>query len=94
MRGNLATAFFNPGDPPADPAQLQAWLRTMSAQLQAVLALLATGHLDKQFKAPAKPRDGDLAYASGPGGWDPGGGKGIYHFSDNGNVWTLIKAIP
>lgn len=88
---NLGTSFFNPGDPPADPVQLQRWLREMTVQLQTVIALLAAGHLDKQFKAPPKPRDGDLAYADGTA-WNPGAGKGLYHF--NGSVWTLIKAIP
>lgn len=88
---NLGTAFFNPGDPPADPVQMQRWAREMVVQLQAVIALLAAGHLDKQFKPPPKPRDGNLAYASGPGGWDPGSGKGIY--AHNGTTWVLIKAL-
>lgn len=91
MRGNLATAVFNPGPPPADPAQQQRWLLEMVAQLQAALSLLATGHFDKQFKPPAKPCDGNMAYADGAS-WNPGSGKGIYQY--NGSVWTLIKAIP
>lgn len=88
---NLGTASYAPGDPPADPAQLQRFLRDELQQLSAVIQALAAGHLDKLHAAPAKPRDGDLRYASGAPGWDPGAGKGLYMFS---TVWTLIKALP
>lgn len=89
---SIATMFFNPGDPPADPAQLQRYLRELNTILSATFGALAAGHLDMLTVAPGKPRNGDWAYADGAN-WNPGGtGKGLY--LHNGAVWTLIKAIP
>lgn len=88
---NSGTTAYAPGEPPVDSAQMQRYLRDEFAKLAAAINALAAGHLDKLHAAPAKPRDGDLRYASGPGGWDPGAGKGLYMFS---TVWTLIKALP
>lgn len=87
---NLGTSIYNPGDPPADPAQLQRYLREHNAMLAAALTALAAGHIDKLNVAPAKPRDGDMRYADGVN-WNPGGGKGLYMYS---NAWTLVKALP
>jgi hypothetical protein len=88
---NLGSTSYVPADPPADPAQLQRYLREEMAKISAAIQALAAGHLDKQNVAPAKPRDGDIRYADGVN-WNPGaGGKGIYMFS---TVWTLIKALP
>ena len=88
---NLGTVSFNPADPPADPEQLQRYLRDFNVMLGAVIRLLVAGHLDMATVAPTKPRNGDMAYADGVS-WNPGGGKGLY--MSNGAVWTLIKAIP
>lgn len=87
---NLGTISYAPGEPPTDPTQLQRFLRDELQVLAAAITALARGHLDKSYKAPDKPRDGDLAYADGTS-WNPGGGKGVY--IHNGSVWTLIKAI-
>lgn len=88
---NLGTIVFNPADPPADPKELQRYLRELNNLHAACYAALAAGHLDKVNVSPAKPRDGDIRYADGTA-WNPGGGKGLY--MHNGSVWTLIKAIP
>lgn len=88
---NNSAVQYAPGDPPADPAQLQRFLREELQQIRTAIEALAAGHLDQISKEPAKPRDGDLRYASGAPGWDPGAGKGIYMFS---TAWTLVKAIP
>ncbi len=88
---NLGTIVFNPADPPADPKELQRYLRELNNLLSAVLTALASGHLDMRTVAPAKPRNGDFVYADGVL-FNPGGGKGYY--LHNGSVWTLIKAIP
>jgi hypothetical protein len=86
---NLGTISFNPADPPADPKDLQRYLREQNALLSAVIAALAAGHLDKTYVAPAKPRDGDIRYADGTS-WAPGV-KGLY--MHNGTTWVLIKAL-
>jgi hypothetical protein len=89
---NLGTVVFNPADPPADPKELQRYLRELNGLLGACIGALAAGHLDQTHVAPAKPRDGDIRYAAGGAAWDPGSGKGLY--MHNGSVWTLVKAIP
>jgi hypothetical protein len=86
---NLGTISFNPADPPADPKDLQRYLREQNALLSAVIAALAAGHLDQTYVAPAKPRDGDIRYADGTS-WSPGV-KGLY--MHNGTTWVLIKAL-
>lgn len=88
---SISTVSYHPGTPPTDPAQLQRFLSDELQKIAGVITALAAGHIDKSFKAPTKPRDGNLAYASGPGGWDPGGGKGLYLY--NGTSWVLIKAV-
>lgn len=86
-----STIQYTPGDPPADPKELQRYLREEMNKIAATAAALAAGHLDQTHVAPTKPRDGDMRYADGTD-WNPGGGKGLY--CHNGSVWTLIKAIP
>ena len=86
-----SSALYSPNDAPADPSQLQRFLREELAKLSAVVGTLAAGHLDKTTVAPAKPRDGDLRYASGSPNWDPGSGRGLYMY--NGTAWVLVKAI-
>lgn len=85
---NLGSVFYLPEDPPADPTQLQRYLRAEVAKISATFAALAAGHLDKSRVAPAKPRDGDIRYASGAPDWDPGAGKGIYYY--DGAAWILL----
>ena len=88
---NLGSVLYAPGIPPTDPTQLQRFLQDELQQISTVITALALGHLDPTTVAPTKVSDGDLRYASGAPGWNPGSGKGIYMFS---TVWTLIKAIP
>lgn len=88
---NLGSVSYVPGDPPADPKELQRYLRFEFIKIKVAVEALAAGHLDKETEAPAKPRDGDYRYADGTS-WNPGAGKGIYFH--NGLVWTLWQAIP
>lgn len=83
-------AFYAPGEPPSDAAELQRFLRDELQKISAAIAALAAGHLDKTYVAPAKPRDGDIRYADGAS-WNPGSGRGIY--AHNGAAWVLVKAI-
>ncbi len=58
------------------PEQLQRW---MYEELVKLAAVVNRDHLEVQNEAPAKPRDGDLAYADGTN-WNPGSGEGIYAY--------------
>ena len=79
------------GPVPSDMAQMQRYIDTELQKLEAAIALLAAGHLDKQNVAPTKVRDGDIRYADGTN-WNPGGtGKGLY--MHNGTAWVLVQAL-
>lgn len=87
---NNSAIQYAPEDPPADPKELQRYLRGEMAKLSAVVAALAAGHLDKTHVAPAKPREGDLRLADGVD-WNPGSGKGLY--IHDGTAWVLVIAL-
>ncbi|MES2323286.1 MAG: hypothetical protein V4633_13560 [Pseudomonadota bacterium] len=84
---SISSVQFTPGNPPADPAQLQRYLIELEMRISVAINALAAGHLDKSYVAPTKPRDGDIRYADGTS-WVPGAGAGIYWF--NGTVWTKL----
>ena len=84
---NLSSASYTPGQVPTDPKDFHRFMREEFDKISATVALLAAGHLDMQYAAPAKPRDGDIRYADGTA-WNPGAGKGIYYYK--ATVWTLL----
>jgi len=45
-------------------------------------------NVEKQFVAPSRPQDGDIAYADGTD-WDPGSGAGIYAYI--GGAWDKLS---
>ena len=85
----IGTAFYAPGEPPSDPKELQAYLRTEFQKINAAIALLAAGNVETATVAPPKPRDGDIRLASGAGGWDPLG-TGQKFVGYRGGVWVLL----
>lgn len=86
---NLGSVSYSPGDPPADPVQLQRFLRDELQKIGAAMQALAAGHLDRQSTAPLKMRDGDIRYADGTN-WNPGSGVGIYYFKGATSAWVLL----
>lgn len=88
-RPNLGSAAYTPDDPPADPAQLQRYLRDEFRKVSTAIQLLAAGHIDKTHVVPAKPRDGMIRYADGTN-WNPGSGQGIYYYKASGPAWVLL----
>jgi hypothetical protein len=84
---NLGSVAYTPDDPPADPAQLQRFLRDELRKISAAIQLLALGHIDKTHVAPAKPRDGYIRLADGTN-WNPGSGQGVYVYY--GAAWHFL----
>lgn len=86
---NLGTVLYSPDDAPADPAQLQRYLRQEMTKIAAAITALSLGHLDKVSAAPAKPRDGDIRYADGVI-WQPNGtgGVGIWYYKSS--TWVQL----
>ena len=58
---------------------LYAYLQREIRRISAAVSFGAARHLDEQSVAPAKPRDGDVAFADGTL-WNPGSGRGPYMF--------------
>lgn len=87
---NLGTVFYAPGDPPADPKELQRFLREELQKIAGAIQLLADGFDPVVYVAPAKPRKGMRRYADGTS-WNPSGGAGLYMY--NGSAWVLVKAL-
>lgn len=85
---NLSSAGYTPGQVPTDPKDFARFMREELDKLAAVVSLLAAGHLDQQYAAPTKPRDGDIRYAAGAPDWNPGSGAGIYRF--DGTTWHFL----
>lgn len=79
--------MYEPKQPPSsDP--VATW---MMGELLAIARILSEGQdyirHPQQFKAPSKPREGDLANADGTS-WNPGGGAGLYQYL--GGAWVKV----
>jgi hypothetical protein len=80
-------AAYAPAPIPNDVAALPAFL---GAELRAVaraVQLLAAGHIDPSYAAPARPREGDIRLADGTS-WNPGAGAGVYAYY--GGAWNKL----
>lgn len=84
---NSSTSSYQPGDPPADPMQLQRFLREELAKWKAAHDALADGFLPVTYAAPAKPRDGMLRNADGVQ-FNPGSGPGLYRYG--AGAWHFL----
>lgn len=84
---NSSTPGYQPEDPPADPGQLQRFLREELRRIKAAYDALADGFLPPVYAPPAKPRDGMLRNADGTQ-WNPGSGKGLYRY--DGTTWKFL----
>jgi len=87
MADKNSSVAYAPGMVPREPAQLQQFLELELLKIKAAIDLLAAGHIDKTYAAPAKPRDGDIRYFDGTV-YDPGSGIGIYYY--NGTNWIFL----
>jgi len=84
---NSSMTTYQPGDPPADLAQMQRFLREELAKLKAVTDAVANGFLPTVYSPPAKPRDGMLRNADGAQ-WNPGSGAGLYRYG--ASKWNFL----
>lgn len=89
---SISTVQFSVGNPGEFRSLDEAvrYIQQLEQRVANALTLLAAGHLDATYVAPEKPRDGDFRHASGPGGWDPGSGKGFYRYDGVGALWVFI----
>lgn len=87
---SIASVQYTPENPPDDPEAFRRWAFEELRKVSAALQLLALGHLDETFVAPAKPRTGDLRLADGTR-WNPGLGRGIYCYG--GAAWVRVVAL-
>ncbi len=85
---NNSSVSYTPGQVPADAKDMARFWREELDKIAAGMALLAAGHLDQSHVAPDKVSDGDIRYASGAPGWDPGSGRGVYIYKVN--TWIFL----
>jgi hypothetical protein len=83
----ISSAFYAPGQIPADALAIGRFLFDELQKISAAINALSTGHLDKTYVAPTKPRDGDIRMADGTS-WNPGSGIGVYAYY--GAAWHLL----
>jgi hypothetical protein len=85
---SLGTSNYFANICPPTPDEIPSFLNAELVRIQAAVAALAEGHIDKVNVAPTKPRDGDIRYADGTN-WNPGSGIGLYQ--RQGLSWMPIQ---
>lgn len=85
----ISSAFYAPGVAPSDSDQLRRFIDDELRKIAAAFALVAAGHIDKTYVAPAKPREGDIRLADGTQ-WKPNGtgGAGVWCYYNN--TWNFL----
>lgn len=83
-----STINYQPGDPPAEAAQMQRFLREELQKLKAAIDAVAAGQVDRIYTLPAKPRDGMVRYLDGT--IAPGGVRGVYFYDITAAAWKLL----
>lgn len=80
---------YIPGELPeaASDADVRMYLTRELQKISVAVNLLEQGRFPVLHVAPAKPRQGMLAYADGTD-WNPGAGEGYYEF--DGTSWTKL----
>lgn len=87
MAGGISCPTYAPAPTPARLEDLPNYLRAELRAVAGAIQLLAAGHIDVSYAAPAKPRDGDIRLADGTS-WNPGGGAGVYAYY--GGSWKKL----
>ena len=86
---SIASAFYAPAEPPTDAAQMRYYIKDELLKIGAVLQLLAAGHIEPTYSAPAKPREGDIRLADGVQ-WKPNGTGGAGVWCYYGGSWKSL----
>lgn len=84
---SLSSAGYAPPTVPTDAAQLPRFILDELTKISAAIGVLAEGHIEMSYAAPAKPRQGDIRLADGTT-WNPGSGKGVYCYY--GSAWHFL----
>lgn len=73
----MTASIYRPAPLPTRPEILPGYVAVELERIAGALQVLAAGHIDMSYRAPDKPRDGDIRLADGTE-WDPGAGAGVY----------------
>ena len=82
----IGTAYYAPGEPPQNAADINFYLREEFQKIAAAVTALSLGHLDTTHVEPTKPREGDFRLADGVA-WDPLG-TGQKFVGYRGGAWV------
>lgn len=80
---------YTPGPVPPDPRQLQRYLREEFEKIAAAIKALADGHLETTYRAPVKPREGDIRLSDGTE-WDPVGAAASRFVGYRAGAWKEL----
>ena len=72
---------------PDSPEDLSSYLQRELGRVSEVIDNISSGHLDKVYVEPPRPREGDIRYADGSD-WDAGQGENLYYF--DGTIWKAF----
>lgn len=84
---STSSISYQPGDPPADVAQLQRYLREEQLKWKAAFDALAEGFAPVVYAYPPKPRDGMIRNFDGTQ-VNPGSGAGLYRYG--AGAWHFL----
>lgn len=84
---NSNSVFYSPENVPSDIRDLPRYTENELYKIKRALDILISGHVDKTYVAPVKPREGDFRLADGTS-WNPGSGAGFYGYY--GGAWVKL----
>lgn len=99
MAKPVAAIFYKPALSPNDPKNLRAFLDLELERISQTIGLLAAGHIDVTYVAPARFKEGDFRLAAGTlegAHWSPDGtgARALYQYrltSTGPNVYGWVK---
>lgn len=75
--------------PPPQVKTIDELVAVLWPFLESVSAEFYYMRIERAHTAPAKPQDGQLAYADGVD-WNPGSGRGVYRYDSTSVGWVLL----
>lgn len=75
--------------PPPQTDSVRDLINAIWPFLESVSSEFYYMRIERVHAAPAKPQDGQLAYADGSD-WNPGSGRGVYRYDSTSVGWVLL----
>lgn len=89
MAGTISSPLYIAGPVPREAAAIPIYLTQELQKIQRAVQLLAAGHIDTTYVAPAKPREGDIRLSDGVE-WNPVAAGAPRFVGYRGGAWVLL----